>query len=248
MNESLQRSTTRSNILLVEDDAAIAMGLRDTLEFEGYLVKHVPTGAEAMAEIKNLVADLVILDVMLPDIHGFQLCAAIRKEYAHLPILMLTARSQEADKVRGFGVGADDYLTKPFSIAELVARVGALLRRANPSVSLTQPSSDEAGAFMVGAYTVDPISQQLVDAQGHRTMLSYYEVEVLRLLMDQHQKKQGEPVHRDVILKTIWGIESSPNNRTVDNLILRLRRKIEPDPETPQHILTIYGMGYKLVP
>ena len=153
-----------------------------------------------------------------------------------MPIIMLTARGQESDKIRGLEVGADDYVTKPFSVGELVARIRALLRRAGRSV---RPTSTE---IRVGPAVIDTGSQTLTNG-SETSHLSFYEVELVKFLWE----REGEPVPRDEILEKIWGLEAGPNNRTVDNFIVKLRRKIEPKPDRPVHILTVYGIGYKLV-
>jgi DNA-binding response OmpR family regulator len=223
-------------VLLVEDDAPLALGLCDSLEFEGYRVVHARTGREAVARAREAHPDLIILDLMLPDINGYQVCADLRRFDPRVPILMLTARSQESDKIRGLDAGADDYVTKPFSVGELVARVRAILRRSVRSAPETQ-------VFSVGEAVVDTAGHVLRVA-GVEQPLSFYEVELLKLL---HERAQ-QAVSRDEILEKVWGVSPSPQNRTVDNFIVKLRKKIEPHPEKPRHILTVYGFGYKLVP
>lgn len=223
-------------ILLVEDDPALALGLSDSLRFEGYRVVHTARGREAVELAANEEVNCVILDLMLPDMNGYQVCETIRKADPLVPILMLTARGQEADKIRGLEAGADDYVTKPFSVGELVARIRALFRRAGRRV---RPSSSE---IRIGSIVVDTASQTLHN--GDDTLhLSFYEVELLKFLWE----REGEPVSRDEILEKVWGLEAGPNNRTVDNFIVKLRRKVEPKPDRPAHILTVYGIGYKLV-
>jgi len=170
---------------------------------------------------------------MLPDINGYQVCQEIRQTDGFVPILMLTAKSQEADKIRGLDAGADDYVTKPFSVGELVARIRAIFRR-------TQPRS-EGRSFRVGDAAVD-LATQTVQRGSKTESLSFYEVELLRLL----HERVGQPVSRDEILDKIWGLEATPTNRTIDNFIVKLRRKIERSPDKPEHILTVYGFGYKL--
>ncbi len=228
----------RCTILLVEDDPSLALGLTDTLEFEGFRVLHATTGAQALELLRLERPDCVILDLMLPDVNGYQVCERIRDRDPILPILMLTARSQEADKIRGLEAGADDYVTKPFSLGELVARIRALLRR-----SSAQSLVPHAEPFQIGSCTVDPVAQTL-ERQGRTQRLTFHEVELLRLLHAQ----AGRPVARDEILRKVWGIEPSPQNRSVDNTVLRLRKKLERKPESPRHLLTVYGVGYKLVP
>ncbi len=229
----------RHTILLVEDDPALALGLVDTLEFEGFRVLHATEGAQAIELARLERPDCIILDLMLPDLNGYRVCEQIRERDGAVPILMLTARSQEADKIRGLDVGADDYVTKPFSLGELVARIRALLRRSQVPRTPEQPPQ----RFAIGEATVDPVAQTLV-RDGRTQRLGYYEVELLRLL---HQHA-GRPVSREEILRRVWGVEPSPTNRSVDNTVLKLRKKLEPRPEQPRHLLTIYGVGYKLVP
>ncbi len=224
------------SILLVEDDPALALGLSDSLRFEGYRVIHTAKGEKAVELARSENVDCVILDLMLPDMNGYVVCETIRKNDPVLPILMLTARGQESDKIRGLEAGADDYVTKPFSIGELVARIRALFRRSGRPV---RPSSAE---IRIGDINVETGAQTLT--RGSDTQhLSFYEVELLKFLWE----REGEPVSRDEILEKIWGLEAGPNNRTVDNFIVKLRRKIEPKPDRPVHILTVYGVGYKLV-
>jgi len=224
-------------ILLVEDDPALALGLTDTLSFEGFKVSHSRTGQDAITYLKEERPDCIILDLMLPDINGYQVCKTVREQDPTIPILMLTARSQEADKIRGLEAGADDYVTKPFSIGELVARIRALFRRADHA-----KSTEAQRPFAIGDSTVEPAAHTLV-CDGVEHQLSFYEVELLKLLYS----RKGQPVNRDEILDEIWGVEAHPTNRTVDNFIVKLRRKIEPHPEKPRHIVTVYGVGYKLV-
>jgi DNA-binding response OmpR family regulator len=224
-------------ILLVEDDPSLALGLCDTLTFEGFRVVHAKTGQEGIDKALASQPDCIILDLMLPDINGYQVCAQIRESDAAVPIIMLTARSQEADKIRGLDAGADDYVTKPFSLGELVARIRAIFRRA----SLVGPT-DSLEPFDVGEAKVDPATQTLT--RGRDTVeLSFYEVQLLRLL----HARAGQPVSRDEILDRVWGVNATPSNRTVDNFVVKLRKKLEPRPDKPRHILTVYGVGYKLV-
>lgn len=226
---------TKKTILIVEDEPHIVMGLQDTLEFEGYEVLAAGTGKEGMSLAKQRKPDAVLLDLMLPDINGYQVCEELRRWDPFLPIIMLTARSQETDKIRGLDAGADDYVTKPFSVAELTARIRAIVRRA----SRTPGTSPEA--FRIGEAEVN-LTAQTATRNGKTQRLSFYEVELLRML----QERKGQPVARDDILARIWGLEASTTNRTVDNFIVKLRRKIEKSPDKPEHILTVYGYGYKL--
>jgi DNA-binding response OmpR family regulator len=225
----------RKTILVVDDEPHIVMGLRDALEFEGFRVISAGKGREGLALARAESPDAIILDLMLPDVNGYAVCEELRRINALVPIVMLTARSQETDKVRGLDAGADDYVTKPFGVNELIARVRAIFRRAARGV----PSAPET--LTLGEVTVS-FSAQTVNARGREHTLSFYEVELLRMLAE----RAGQPVSRDEILSKIWGLEGSSTNRTVDNFIVKLRKKIEKSPEKPQHILTVYGFGYKL--
>jgi DNA-binding response OmpR family regulator len=223
-------------ILIIEDEQEMARGLKDILEFEGYDVAVALTGKEGMQIVNRRETDCVILDVMLPDLNGYQICEEIRRQKCLIPILMLTARSQDYDKIRGLEVGADDYMTKPFSVGELLARVKALLRR---SVLYAQDIS----VVRVGACEVD-VKHFTVRRGKKELPLSHYEVELFKLLYAH----ANQPVSRDEILAKVWGTENYSTNRTVDNFIVKLRKKIEDDYQNPRHILTIYGIGYKLSP
>jgi DNA-binding response OmpR family regulator len=227
---------SKKAILVIEDEPHIALGLKDALEFEGFRVLTSDTGREGVQCLRQERPDAVLLDLMLPDMNGYQICEEIRRLDAFVPVIMLTAKSQEADKIRGLDAGADDYVTKPFSVGELVARLRALFRR-------TQRTSGPA-TFEIGGATVN-IGAHTVQLKGKKPeTLSFYEVELLRLL----HERQGQPVGREEILNKIWGIDATPSNRTIDNFIVKLRKKLEKHPEKPQHILTVYGFGYKLVP
>jgi DNA-binding response OmpR family regulator len=225
----------KRTILVVDDEPHIVLGLRDALEFEGFRVIAAGKGHEGIALARTEAPDAIILDLMLPDMNGYAVCEAVRRIDPRVPIVMLTARSQETDKVRGLDSGADDYVTKPFGVNELIARMRALFRRAS------RGSGGVPETLALGDAAVNFTSQSVV-ARGREHMLSFYEVELLRMLAE----RAGQPVSRDEILAKIWGLESSSTNRTVDNFIVKLRRKIEKSPDKPQHILTVYGFGYKL--
>jgi DNA-binding response OmpR family regulator len=235
----MEQSVAVQRILLVEDDPALALGLCDALEFEGFEVLHTTSGKEAVELAASRDPKCIILDLMLPDLNGYQVCEKIRLRDRLVPILMLTARGQEVDKIRGLDVGADDYVTKPFSIGELVARLRALFRRAAHAAA-PHPAEEP---FVVGDASIDPATQVLT-REGEDHPLSFYEVELLKLLFE----RKGQPVARDEILERIWGVNAQSTHRTIDNFIVKLRKKIEPSPEKPRHILTVYGVGYKLVP
>lgn len=229
-------ATAKKTILVVDDEPHIVLGLRDALEFEGFRVISAGAGQEGVSLARTQAPDAVILDVMLPDLNGYAACEQLRRIRPQVPILMLTARSQEMDKVRGLDAGADDYVTKPFSVNELVARIRAIFRRASRAPA-NAPETLTIGASLVNLTT------QTIALGGREQTLSFYEVELLRMLAE----RAGQPVSRDEILSKIWGLETSSTNRTVDNFIVKLRKKIEKSPDRPQHILTVYGFGYKLV-
>jgi DNA-binding response OmpR family regulator len=227
----------KTRILIVEDEPDIVRGLADALEFEGFEVISTASGREGVRLARERGADCVILDLMLPDLNGYAVCHEIREHNAVVPIIMLTAKSQESDKIRGLEVGADDYVTKPFSVGELLARIKAIFRR------LHRAEETAPVTLRIGDAEIDLKKHQLM--RGRRmTPLTFYEVELLKLL----HERADQPVSRDEILDKIWGIEAHPTNRTVDNFIVKLRRKLEIDHKTPKHILTVYGYGYKLVP
>ncbi|HTQ07303.1 MAG TPA: response regulator transcription factor [Polyangiaceae bacterium] len=226
---------TKRTILVIEDEPHIALGLKDALEFEGFAVLAASTGKAGLGVAQKDRPDAILLDLMLPDLNGYQVCEELRRTNQFVPIIMLTAKSQEADKIRGLQAGADDYVTKPFSIGELVARIRAIFRRTH------RPS--EAPSFRLGDVTVN-VGAQSIQRDGKRAeQLSFYEVELLRFL---HERK-GQAVGRDELLDKIWGLEANPSNRTIDNFVVKLRKKIEKSPDKPTHILTVYGFGYKLV-
>lgn len=223
-------------ILVIEDEPDIVRGLRDALEFEGFEVHSAETGGAGLDLADDLRPDCVLLDLMLPDDNGYQVCETLRFRDPVVPIIMLTAKAQEADKVRGLEVGADDYITKPFSVAELIARINAIFRR-----QARLASHEET--FDIGQWVINARKHTMSRGRTSKR-LTFYELEVLKLLRERAE----EAVSRDELLDKIWGVSSSPTNRTVDNFIVKLRRKLEEDQKNPQHILTVYGFGYKLVP
>ena len=224
----------KKTILIFEDEPHIVLGLRDSLEFEGFRVLSAEKGGEGVSLARNETPDAVILDLMLPDMNGYAVCEELRRWSPFVPIIMLTARSQETDKIRGLDAGADDYVTKPFSVGELIARIRAIFRRAARTGSV--PETFEIGEAQVN------FAAHTLTRHGEVLQLSFYEVELVRLLSE----RTGQPVSREEILHKIWGLDASPSNRTVDNFIVKLRKKIEISPEKPKHILTVYGYGYKL--
>src|SRR5690606_15993957 len=225
---------TTKTILVVDDEPHIVLGLQDALEFEGFRVVTASTGAEAIAMHKAERPDAVLLDLMLPDLNGYQVCQQIREMNSRVPVIMLTARAQESDKIRGLDSGADDYVTKPFSVGELTARLRALFRRTD--------ARQDGQIIVIGDATIN-VATHTLSCRGQEEMLTFYAVELLRRL----HERRGEPVSRDEILKKVWGIEKSGTSRTIDNFIVKLRKKIERRPNEPVYILTVYGHGYKLV-
>lgn len=220
-------------LLVVDDEPSMVMGLKDNLEFEGYQVRTASDGAEAYAILKSETFDLVVMDVMMPVLSGFDVCKKLRADGDMTPVLLLTARGQEMDRVLGLELGADDYLTKPFSLRELLARIKAVLRRTRPS---------EATSIVIGQLSVD-FAKQTAIRDGAPVALTHREFELLQYLI----RKRGIAVTRDELLEQVWGYGESPTTRTVDNFILRLRKAVEIDPSHPAHILTAHGVGYKLV-
>jgi len=226
---------SKRTILVIEDEPHIALGLKDALEFEGFLVFVAENGKAGKELAQREHPDAILLDLMLPDMNGYDVCRDVRARDHFVPIIMLTAKSQETDKIRGLEAGADDYVTKPFGVGELVARIRAIFRRAR------RPSA--APIFKLGEATIN-IGAHTLTRDGKRPeTLSFYEVELLRFL----HERSGQPVSRDELLDKIWGLEASPSNRTIDNFVVKLRKKLEKHPEKPEHILTVYGFGYKLV-
>lgn len=225
-----------SNILVVEDEIAMAQGLKHNLEFEGHQVTIAGNGRIGLDKIHEEDFDLVLLDVMMPELSGFDVLKTVRSEGNKVPIIMLTAKSEEIDKVLGLEMGADDFVTKPFSIRELLARIKAILRRSDLGPAAVQD------VFHVGKLRID-FSSYTASTDGEPVHLSVREFDILKYLLD----KKGDTVSRGELLENIWGYESTPTTRTVDNFILRLRQKIEPDELRPTHIITVHGLGYKLI-
>lgn len=223
-----------ARILIVEDDRAILLGLKQNLTFEGHTVLQAIRGDDALTRVREARPDLLILDVMLPGLNGFEVCRRIREADKALPILMLTARTEEVDKVMGLDLGADDYLTKPFSLPELLARVRALLRRHDPG----GPSLPDRLAF---ADVVLDFERYVGTRGGAPVHLTAKEFALVRLLAAY----KGSAVRRDVLIERIWGGEAFPSNRTVDTHILSLRAKLEPNPAEPRYLLTVHGVGYR---
>ena len=228
----------KKKILLIEDEAGISMAVKDELEFEGYEVKLVEDGVAGLESILHDRPDLVVLDLMLPGKNGFEICKEARRKGVATPIIMLTARAQEADKVKGLDLGADDYVIKPFSLAELMARIRALLRRTEKAALAEEQSS---GGFQLGQLRVDLKKHEVLKG-SEKVELTHKEFQLLELLL----KRPGEVISRDQILNSVWGEEVYVTHRTVDSHVATLRKKIETEPDHPQYILTVRGVGYKL--
>jgi two-component system alkaline phosphatase synthesis response regulator PhoP len=223
-----------NRVLLVEDEEALRLFVGDSLRNEGYDVEYACDGHEGLEKATRLPVDLIILDIMLPRKDGFEVCQAIRAAGRAAPILMLTARTQTEDTVKGLKIGADDYVTKPFNMGELMARVAALLRRAPSN------RSPELGIFEFGSICVDLRGTE-VTRNGKVVNLSAREFQLLRFLIEH----RGETISRDVLLRDVWGYSAKIYTRTVDMRIASLRQQLEDDPKQPRFILTVQGLGYK---
>ena len=222
-------------ILVIEDEPQMLLGLRDNLELEGYEVVTASDGEDGLAKAISTAPDLVILDITLPRKNGFEVCRELRARANPTPVVMLTARSQETEKVLGLELGADDYVTKPFSITELLARVRAVLRRAGG-----RPSGLET--CRIGDIEIDfPHAPGAPRRAAHRLHGARVRSPPLP------RRAHGQVVTREQILNQVWGYEESPTTRTIDNFVAKLRQKIERAPHEPEHILTVHGAGYKFV-
>ena len=224
-------------ILLVEDEPSLIFTLRDTLESEGYEVIVSEDGEQAVGLAQEHKPDIMILDIMLPGKNGYEICQEIRSLKFTFPIIMLTAKDQELDKVKGLDIGADDYITKPFGVKELLARIQARLRRAG-----TYSSSNNIEVLQLGTTKIDLLESKAIFADGKTNELTAREIELIRYLL----QAGGEPVSRDELLEKVWRYEYSTNTRTVDVHISKLRAKIESQPDDPRHLITLHGVGYLL--
>jgi DNA-binding response OmpR family regulator len=232
-----------AKILVIEDDSSIRLGLEDTLRAKGYRVFSASRGDDGLSLAGEVRPDLVILDIMLPDTEGFDVCRALRGTRSPAPdarVIMLTARGQELDRVRGLEMGADDYVTKPFSLMELLARVGAVLRRGPASGAAGGRSAPSSLRF--GDVEID-FARVVATKKGKAVELPARAFEILKVFA----RHAGEVVTREKLLDEAWGYERFPNTRTVDNHIVKLRQALEDEPERPRWLLTVHGVGYKLV-
>lgn len=228
----------RTQILLVEDEVHIAQGIIFNLEADGYQVVHVETGAAALVALESVHFSLVVLDLMLPDMDGLDICQQIREGNKRLPILILTARGDERDRVRGLELGADDYMTKPFNLSEFLLRVQGMLRRSE----WYRPEAGEVERFQFGANEVNFRSRRAKTAHGV-VELTELEVRMLQLFFS----RQGEILTRPELLESVWGVSPESETRTLDNFIVRLRKYFELDPSRPVHFRTERGRGYRFV-
>ncbi len=222
-------------ILIIEDDPAVLKGLEDALKEDHYTVVSASTGAKGYTMAKRENIDLIVLDLKLPDKSGEDICRDLRKDGITIPILMLTSKKQETDKVVGLELGADDYVTKPFSLRELLARIKALLRRKGELKT-------ELEEYAFGDIEID-FKKQEAKKKKKPLKLSSKEYEVMKYFI----LREGEVITREMLLNDVWGYENYPTTRTVDNYILSLRKKIEDDPALPKHLLTVHTTGYKFV-
>jgi two-component system alkaline phosphatase synthesis response regulator PhoP len=226
-------------LLVVEDELNLANVISDNLEVEGFEVEIVSDGSSALERIRADAPALVLLDVMLPGLDGFSICERLRAEDNQVPILFLTAKSEKDDRVRGLEAGADDFLTKPFDLRELILRVRAILKRTR----WFEDASSSTSELVLGAAKVD-FKSFTVRTPDREVRLSSKEIMILRFLVE----RTGDVVSRAEILDRVWGYDAFPTTRTIDNFVVRLRRVLEPDPRNPRFIHTVRGIGYRLTP
>lgn len=223
-------------VLIIEDDPAILLGLRKNLKFEGYEVIVAPDGETGLGLALERKPDLIILDVMLPRLNGFEITRTLKRNQVPVPIIILSAKDQEIDKIMGLDLGADDYMTKPFSVRELIARVHAVLRR-------KRAFDREHRTMEFGRVRID-VEARAVERDGEAIEMSPREFELLRYLAENPRRV----LERRQILNRVWGFDYSGTARTIDNFVTKLRQKIEDDPDAPRHLLTVRGVGYKFEP
>jgi two-component system, OmpR family, alkaline phosphatase synthesis response regulator PhoP len=221
----------KRRILVVEDDSSLARVLCDNLVYEGFDVVLAADGNSALRQHQSFSPDLVLLDLTLPGLDGFEVCRRITREQSGTAIIVLTARAQKEDKIQGLRLGADDYITKPFALDELFARIDAVLRRVHPANDY----------LVLGSLRID-FNRYSAERDNQKVSFSQREMEVLRYMSE----RAGKVVTREQLLRNVWGYQNIPLTRSVDNLIARLRWKIEPDPDNPRYIHTVYGDGYRL--
>jgi len=220
-------------ILIIEDDVSILRGLKDNLEYEGYIVVTETNGEKGLELALEKIADLILLDIMLPGMNGYEICRKIKKEKPELPIIMITARGSEMDKISGLDIGADDYVTKPFSIPELLARVRAIFRRTSQVYNIPEKYSYGIIKFDFKKYQVFRNNKEINLSSKEFAIMKYF------------IKHEGETIHRHDLLNEVWGFKVMPTTRTVDNFVLDLRKKLEENPSKPKHIVSVRGIGYR---
>jgi two-component system alkaline phosphatase synthesis response regulator PhoP len=223
----------RETILVIEDDASISKGLQKNLSFEGYSVFVAPDGERGLELAVDKAPDLIVLDVMMPKMNGFEVLRELRRREIDVPVIMLTAKGEEMDKVRGLDLGADDYVTKPFGLQELLARIQAVLRR-------KRKFDKELETISFGKVTLD-FKARTATVAGRPVQLTSREFDLLHFFLS----REGEALERQEILNRVWGFDYFGTDRTVDNFINRLRQKLEPDPDNPLYFQTVRGVGYR---
>lgn len=229
----------KTKVLIIEDDPHILLGLEEVLKSEGYETTSCSRGDEAMAAVTKVQPALIVLDVMLPGASGYEICKQLRSKKIATPILMLTAKGQEIDKVIGLDLGADDYVTKPFGVRELLARIQALLRRSGGNG--TEPAAGDA-PFQIGQAIIDPKTFQLKRGR----VVTELTAREIKLLQTFHAHA-GEVLSRDRLLNEVWGYNYYGTTRTLDQVIVQLRKKLGDNGGEPKHLVTVHGVGYKLV-
>jgi len=232
--------TMKTKVLIVEDDPHILLGLEEVLKSDGFDVAVCNRGDQAIDAVKKHRPALIVLDVMLPGLSGYDICKQLRAKKVATPILMLTAKGQELDKVVGLDLGADDYVTKPFGVRELLSRIHALLRR---TAAAPSSAANSQAPFQIGAATIDPKTFQLKREKAVEE-LTPRELKLLQLFAAH----PGEVLSRDRLLNEVWGYNYYGTTRTLDQVIVQLRKKLGDNGDDPKHLLTVHGVGYKLVP
>jgi two-component system alkaline phosphatase synthesis response regulator PhoP len=227
----------QKHILLVEDEENLLKIIKLNLEMEGYAVTTAITGIEALKEFRRNSFDVILLDVMLPEMNGFDVCEEIRKENKDVPVLFLTAKGSGEDRVQGLKLGADDYLTKPFNLEELLLRIQILLKRSTSNKN-TNTTPD---VFKFGSSEINFITYEIRDVNGEKIQISKREIALLKLLID----RKNEVISREEILDKVWGTDVYPSSRTIDNYILAFRKYFEKNQREPEHFHSIRGVGYK---
>lgn len=227
-----------TRILIVEDEEAMRNGLKDNLEFEGYEIETAEDGKIGLSKINNNKYDLIVMDVMMPNLSGFEVCKKMRSAGNKTPVILLTARGEEIDKILGLELGADDYITKPFSVRELIARIKAILRRTENSTN-----NDSNNVLLnLGRLKLDFTNYAAYENESEVSM-THREFELIKYLYE----RRNQTVSRDDLLKNIWDQNVFTTTRTIDNFIVKLRQKMEEDPNNPKIILTVHGIGYKMI-